>query len=115
MDLGRNSISDGGAQAIADVLKTNNTLTTLNLGWNSISGEGAQAIARSFKKNSTLTNLNLRNISSISDEGAQAIVEALKPNKTLRKLVWYDDELELYYERRNEYDVSLEKANTGSN
>ncbi len=79
--LSNNFISNEGAQAINDALKTNNALTILDLGINSISNEGVQEIAAALKTNNTLTTLYLNN-NSISNEGAQAIAGALAINNT---------------------------------
>lgn len=78
-----NNIKNEGAKALADVLKTNTTLLTLNLDHryiftlllyayhegmlslfvtrNSIEDEGAISIGRALKENSTLTKLYIAN------------------------------------------------------
>ena len=64
-------MGDKGVTAIADMLKTNSTLTTINLNcefWNhsltypvnQIGDEGSTAIADMLKTNSTLTSIHLR-------------------------------------------------------
>jgi hypothetical protein len=50
--------TEGGA-ALADALKVNSTLTTINLDRNSIGDEGYAALADALKVNSTLTTINL--------------------------------------------------------
>ncbi|KAF8925261.1 hypothetical protein BGZ47_003403, partial [Haplosporangium gracile] len=82
LDLQDSKIGSYEAQALSEALKTNSTLTTLNLQGNSIGHTGAQALSEALKTNSTLTNLNLSN-NSIGDTGAQALSEALKTNSTL--------------------------------
>ncbi|KAG9069808.1 hypothetical protein KI688_009133 [Linnemannia hyalina] len=85
LDLGGNSIGFDGAKALAEALKTNSTLATLHLWNNSIGSDGAKALAEALKTNSTLTTLDLGN-NSIGSDGAKALAEALKTNSTLTTL-----------------------------
>ncbi|KAK3819060.1 MAG: hypothetical protein J3R72DRAFT_529307 [Linnemannia gamsii] len=85
LNLRGNSIGHNGAKALAEALKTNSTLTTLDLWNNSIGSDGAKALAEALKTNSTLTTLNL-NRNSIGGDGAKALAEALKTNSTLTTL-----------------------------
>ncbi|KJE95170.1 serine/threonine-specific protein kinase NAK, variant [Capsaspora owczarzaki ATCC 30864] len=78
-------IGDVEAQAIAEALKVNTTLTQLTLQRNQIGDVGAQAIAEALKMNTTLTQFDLHNI-EIGEVGAQAIAEALKVNTALIQL-----------------------------
>jgi Ran GTPase-activating protein (RanGAP) involved in mRNA processing and transport/serine/threonine protein kinase len=103
-----NNIGDEGAIALADQLKSNSTLKSLELHncgcflgnkdpCNIIGVEGALAIAEALKSNSTLVSLELSNVygylvhynhqgNKIEVEGALAIAEALKLNSTLQTL-----------------------------
>ncbi|KAF9176758.1 hypothetical protein BGZ50_009716 [Haplosporangium sp. Z 11] len=85
LDLRNNSIGDNGAQALSEALKINSTLTTLDLSANSIGDNGAVALSEAFKTNSTLITLDL-SANSIGDNGAQMLSEALKTNLTLTTL-----------------------------
>ncbi|CAF1034058.1 unnamed protein product [Didymodactylos carnosus] len=85
LGIENNNISDAGAKAIAEALKTNQTLTDLDMPNNNISEAGAKAIAEALKTNQTLTGLYMPN-NNISDAGAKAIAEALKTNQTLTRL-----------------------------
>ncbi|KAF9536772.1 hypothetical protein EC957_009735, partial [Mortierella hygrophila] len=85
LDLRGNSIGSDGAKALAEALKTNSILTTLDLGGNSIGSDGAKALAEALKTNSTLTTLNLW-YNSIGSDEAKALAEALKTNSTLTTL-----------------------------
>ncbi|KAG0334005.1 hypothetical protein BG000_008716 [Podila horticola] len=85
LDLMRNSIGDTGAQALAEALKTNSTLIALDLQNNSIGDSGAQALAEALETNSTLTTLELK-VNSIGDIGAKALAQALKINLSLTTL-----------------------------
>ncbi|CAF1341546.1 unnamed protein product [Didymodactylos carnosus] len=80
-----NNISDAGVKAIAETLKTNQTLTDLGIQSNNISDAGAKAIAEALKTNQTLADLYMGN-NNISDAGAKAIAESLKTNQTLTRL-----------------------------
>ncbi|KAG0358602.1 hypothetical protein BGZ54_010353 [Gamsiella multidivaricata] len=72
-------------EILAEALKTNSTLTTLNLESNSIGDNGALALSEALKTNSTLTSLDLQ-YNSIRENGALALSEALKTNSTLTTL-----------------------------
>ncbi|KAG0378852.1 hypothetical protein BGX24_002642, partial [Mortierella sp. AD032] len=85
LNLRSNSIGEYGAMALAEALKTNSALTTLELIGNSIGGNGAVALAEALKTNSTLTTLELIG-NSIEENGAVALAEALKTNSTLTTL-----------------------------
>ncbi|KAF9536937.1 hypothetical protein EC957_009341 [Mortierella hygrophila] len=85
LNLYHNSIGSDGAKALAEALKTNSALTTLNLHNSSIGDDGAKALAEALKTNSALTTLNLHNNSTGSD-GAKALAEALKTNSALTTL-----------------------------
>ena len=78
-------ISDAGAEALAQALHHNSTLTGLNLSNNSIGDAGAVTLAQALHHNSTLTRLYLSN-NSISDAGAVALAQALYHNSTLTEL-----------------------------
>ncbi|KAF9565977.1 hypothetical protein EC968_003976 [Mortierella alpina] len=85
LSLRGNSIGDDEGQALAEALKINSTLTTLDLTGNSIGENGAQALSKALKINATLTTLNL-GANSIGDNGVEALSEALKTNTTLTTL-----------------------------
>ncbi|KAF9342284.1 hypothetical protein BGX26_007871, partial [Mortierella sp. AD094] len=72
LNLGGNSIGPNGAKALSEALKTNSTLTTLNLGGNLIEPNGAKALSEALKTNSTLTTLDLR-YNLIGPDGAKAL------------------------------------------
>ncbi|KAG0247101.1 hypothetical protein BG011_002002, partial [Mortierella polycephala] len=75
---------------LADTLKTNSTLITLNLdsnliGFSWFGDNGALALSEALKTNSTLITLRLSD-NSIGSNGALALSEALKTNSTLTTL-----------------------------
>ncbi|KJE91472.1 hypothetical protein CAOG_009567 [Capsaspora owczarzaki ATCC 30864] len=82
LDVRENQIGDVGARAIAETLKVNKTVVEVALSWNQISDAGARAIAETFKVNTNLRWLILYH-NQIGDAGAQAIAEALKVNTNL--------------------------------
>jgi len=81
----RHQIGDAGAAALAEALKVNKSLTTLDFSQNSIGDAGAAAIAEALNMNKSLTTLYISR-NSIGDAGAAAIAEALKVNKSLTTL-----------------------------
>ena len=54
LDLNECGLRTGGAQAIAEVLRVNSTLTSLNLRKNELGEGGAQAISEVLRVNTTL-------------------------------------------------------------
>ncbi|RUP49916.1 hypothetical protein BC936DRAFT_140982 [Jimgerdemannia flammicorona] len=54
-----NTISEKGARALAEALKMNTSLQTLNLSTNAIGGNGASALAEALKINTSLQDLDL--------------------------------------------------------
>lgn len=78
-------IGDAGAEALAEMLCTNDTLETLDLGSNGIYRDGANAIAESLKRNAALRNLYL-DVNYVGDVGAISIAESLRSNETLESL-----------------------------
>ncbi|KFZ68866.1 Protein NLRC3, partial [Podiceps cristatus] len=83
--LSSNSVGDNGSIALAEALKVNHSLHSLDLQSNSISSAGVTALTAALCSNKGLINLNLRE-NSISKEGGPAIALALRANSTLRKL-----------------------------
>ena len=80
-----NRISDDGAIAFSECLKTNTTLIEFDLSENIITHKGASAIAEALMVNETLQKLNISH-NRISDEGAIAFSECLNTNTTLIEL-----------------------------
>ncbi|KFH62977.1 hypothetical protein MVEG_11015 [Podila verticillata NRRL 6337] len=59
------------AHALAEALKTNSTLITMDLQKNSIGDNGVQSLAEALKTNSSLAILDLQ-YNTTGDKGAQA-------------------------------------------
>ena len=85
LQLSKAEIGDMGAQALAEALRENSSLTKLELDANSIGDAGAQALAETLRENSSLATLRLAG-NSIGDAGAQALAEALGENSSLATL-----------------------------
>ncbi|KJE97230.1 hypothetical protein CAOG_07672 [Capsaspora owczarzaki ATCC 30864] len=92
LDLAERQIGDAEAQAIAEALKVNTTVTELSLYQNRIGATGARAIAEALQMNKAVTTLDLRE-NQIGAAGAQAIAEALKVNTTLAVLSLYQNQI----------------------
>ncbi len=56
---GKGTYTAEGINAIADALRVNGALTSLDLRWNKLGAEGGTAIAEALKVNGALTSLNL--------------------------------------------------------
>ncbi|ORZ15526.1 hypothetical protein BCR41DRAFT_406194 [Lobosporangium transversale] len=85
LDLWDNSIGNEGAFALSKALKINKALTTLDLALNSIEKEGVLAMSGALKINEALTTLSLRG-NPVEDGGALVLSEALRINTTLTTL-----------------------------
>ncbi|KAL0239799.1 hypothetical protein GEMRC1_009907 [Eukaryota sp. GEM-RC1] len=72
IDLRNNSIGPEGAIAIAEALKVNSSVSTINLGNNSIGNEGAIAIAEGLKVNSSVSSIYLHS-NSINSQTQQSL------------------------------------------
>ncbi|XP_021145129.2 dynein regulatory complex subunit 5 isoform X1 [Columba livia] len=84
LNLSHNLIRDKGAQAVGKLINCSR-LETLDLCNNQIHHEGAQALAQALAENSTLTSLNLR-LNCLEDKGGEAIGHALLTNTTLKSI-----------------------------
>jgi hypothetical protein len=85
LDLSHNTIDDEGARALADALKTNTTISTLDLRDNDIGDQGARTLSDALKTNTTISTLDLSD-NDIGDQGARALSDALKINTTISTL-----------------------------
>jgi hypothetical protein len=84
----RNGISDIGMMPICQMLTTHNySLHTLHLGKNDFTPRGVVYLADALKVNKTLETLNLSGNSDIGDEGTVILAESLKYNTTLKTLL----------------------------
>jgi serine/threonine protein kinase len=88
LNLSHNRLSNIGAIAIAELLEVNKTINKVSLSNNNISSDGAARLARALTINQTLIYLKVGK-NPLCDCGIQAICEALKINKTLQAL-WID-------------------------
>ena len=97
-------MGDYGVDAICEALKINDSLEILNLRGNAITSEGAEAIAESLTYNKSLTRLILKclmlilyyffhlthslppKLNLIGERGAKALAQSLLHNRTLSAL-----------------------------
>ncbi|KAL7480870.1 hypothetical protein ACHAW6_006537 [Cyclotella cf. meneghiniana] len=85
IDLGANLIGSEGARNLAEALKVNEILQRINLQRNLIGIAGARKLVEALKVNQTLQKIDLsKNL--IGSEGAEKLVEALKGNQTLQEI-----------------------------
>jgi len=85
LSLSRNDIGDEGARAVADSLRFNRRLHTIQLDSNGLGDEGARAVADALKFNHSVHSINLKN-NGIGDEGARALAVALETNTALESI-----------------------------
>jgi Ran GTPase-activating protein (RanGAP) involved in mRNA processing and transport len=76
------------ASALAEALKVNMTVTSLDFGGKFVGDACARVLAASLKVNTTLTSLEISD-SSVGDAGAGALAEVLQANTTLTSLHLY--------------------------
>ena len=78
-------LGEGGGRALAETLRLNSTLKSLDLGDNGL-GEGAgRALAETPRLNSTLTSLDLSE-NDLGEGAGRALAEALRVNTSLTSL-----------------------------
>lgn len=85
INLGDNWLGDAGCEAMAEVLAVNVTLTSLSLASNRIGKPGAQALASKLAGNVSLAELNLRG-NHLDDRAALALATAVGSNNALTRL-----------------------------
>eukprot|EP00038_Savillea_parva_P009214 m.182027 g.182027 ORF g.182027 m.182027 type:complete len:673 (-) comp15414_c0_seq1:375-2393(-) len=85
LNLKFNDLGAKCATELADALRTNKSVVTIDLGNNSIGPEGAAAFAEAIKVNKHITSLDMSN-NKLGDEGGTALAEGLRLNKTLTNL-----------------------------
>jgi Ran GTPase-activating protein (RanGAP) involved in mRNA processing and transport len=89
IDLWGDEVGNDGVRALANALRHNATLTTLelggNMGGNQIGNDGARTLADVLRHNTTLTTLDL-GWNQIGADGARALADVLRHNTTLTTL-----------------------------
>lgn len=86
LNLNNNNTGSLGAQAFASALQCNTTLQTLKMFNNCIDWCGATAIGRALSRNCTLKHLDLQ-WNQITSEGVQSLADALCDNHSLQSLL----------------------------
>jgi len=87
LDLRGNNIQAKGITALANAIKLNRSLRSLNLKWNAVGRDpaGVVALADVLKSNLTIGHVDLRN-NRINNVGARSLGEMLKVNTTISHL-----------------------------
>ena len=86
LNLSGNSITDEGAEELADAIQVNEALKKLNVSKNDITDKGVQELAVAIQVNKALQKLNVSK-NQISNDGVMRIVKACTKSVTLHKLV----------------------------
>ncbi|XP_064425279.1 leiomodin-1 isoform X2 [Latimeria chalumnae] len=88
--LANTRADDHVAVAVASMLRTNKTITSVNLDSNHITGKGIIAVIKALQQNSTLTELRFHNQRHIcGGKTEMEIAKLLKENTTLLKLGYH--------------------------
>ncbi|CAE7448473.1 NLRC3, partial [Symbiodinium necroappetens] len=82
LKLGFNDIGDDLTKALAEALATNGTVTSVDLRGCNITSEGCKGLAKALKTNGSITTLDLRQ-NIILSGGLKAFAEALTTNRTI--------------------------------
>ena len=84
--LRANKGDEQSAFAAAKMLRTNNTLKSLEMSLNPLASKGVTSIAEALKSSRTLNHLDLRN-TDCGNEGVAALADMLRSNETLTELL----------------------------
>lgn len=87
LDLRGNNVGVKGVTSIANGIKLNRSLRSLNLKWNAIGRDttGVAALCEALKANLTIRNVDLQN-NQINNHGARHLAEMLKINTAITHL-----------------------------
>jgi Ran GTPase-activating protein (RanGAP) involved in mRNA processing and transport len=85
IDVSYSAISDAGAAALAETLRSSTTIQFVNLAYNDVGPAGAAALADALMLNSSLVGLSLRG-NPIGEAGGAAIASAMRANTSLMSL-----------------------------
>ncbi|KAL0239675.1 hypothetical protein GEMRC1_009783 [Eukaryota sp. GEM-RC1] len=85
LNLAHNSIVAEDVSVLSDLLKDNVTITSVNLMFNEIEDNGATALAETLKAKFTLTYVILSR-NSIGDNGARALADAFRVNTKITSI-----------------------------
>ncbi|CAF3685679.1 unnamed protein product, partial [Adineta steineri] len=91
LHLGHNKITDEGIEYLAEMLKTNQTLTHLYLQKNDITDNGIRILADVIEKyNSTIESLSLYSNKLLSDLSVHFLLQMIRNHRSLKKVYIYD-------------------------
>jgi len=87
LDLTKNGITNVGAKHLAEMMKTNQTLTVLYISANQIGNEGIQILSNAIQYyNKTLIELDFCTNELINDSSVDSLIQLIKYNQSLKKL-----------------------------
>jgi len=89
VDIKNNDIHEEAIQELMKVLETNTTVTWLDMQDNFSRGKG-EAIRDMLKANKSITYLNL-SVNQLSDEDSQNVLEGVEANTTLKEFTAYNN------------------------
>ena len=117
ISLERNDIRSDGAVAIADALKSNRSLRNLNLAFNRVGVQACEAFRDMLFVNTTLLTLNL-SMNAIYFDGASMLAEGLSRNRTLLSMNLQSNQAVESFAAKGammNYGPALKELNFGSN
>eukprot|EP00667_Euglena_gracilis_P034384 EG_transcript_59594 len=77
-----NGLGPEEAKVVAEALRHNATVHTVNLSCNNMGPEGTKAVAEALRHNATVHTVNL-SCNNMGPEGTKAVAEALRHNATV--------------------------------
>ena len=86
LDLFNTSMGDQGANHIAQYVKANRTVRTINIGWNKLTSEGAVMVCSALESNDKLESLRMSYNPAVGRKGAVAISSLLKSSTSIVSL-----------------------------
>lgn len=89
VDLHKNNLHEKSISALAEALKHNKSIISLNLE-DCYARKSAKDLGDALKENNTLTWLNV-NVNQIADEEAKHLLECLKMNKSIKHFSAYNN------------------------
>ncbi|HVV68796.1 MAG TPA: hypothetical protein VHE99_07185 [Gammaproteobacteria bacterium] len=109
IDLSNNFLDDDSAILLAEFLSNRQTIKKLNLSHNSIGSAGIRALAEILKTNTSLITLDISANHHLTFEDAQLLAEALVINDTLTTLILPDQALDLEFSKQIKAALKLNR------
>jgi Ran GTPase-activating protein (RanGAP) involved in mRNA processing and transport len=91
LNLGNNRITNQGMKHLAQMIRTNRTLTDLYLQQNAISDEGVQILANAIENhNATIEYLSLESNKLLTDLSVDFLLQMIRNHRSLKRLYVFD-------------------------